>query len=104
MKIHVEWHYNFSVTTHFLTYGILLISFFRQEYHDLLLRCIKEDLGFMDDKPIAACIIYKCLLGWRIFEAERTATFDFIIEAINDVLKVDSLILFCFVDSTAVMI
>ncbi|KAH7656520.1 Myosin ATPase protein [Dioscorea alata] len=61
-----------------------------EEYHDLLLRCIKEDLGFMDDKPIAACIIYKCLLQWRVFEAERTATFDFVIEALNDVLKVDN--------------
>lgn len=58
----------------------------------------------MDDKPIAACVIYKCLLQWRVFEAERTATFDFIIEALNDVLKVGSLILFYFIDRTAVMI
>jgi len=59
-----------------------------QEKHELLLRCIKEELGFKDGKPVAACIIYRCLLHWRAFEADRTAIFDFIIEAINDVVKV----------------
>lgn len=54
----------------------------------MLLKCIKENLGFKDGKPVAACIIYKCLIQWRAFEAERTAIFDFIIEGINDVLKV----------------
>ncbi|KQK01634.1 protein OPAQUE1 [Brachypodium distachyon] len=55
--------------------------------HEILLRCIKENLGFKDGKPVAACIIYKCLLHWRAFESERTAVFDHVIEAINDVLK-----------------
>ncbi|XP_077236357.1 myosin isoform X2 [Tasmannia lanceolata] len=59
-----------------------------QDNHEFLLRCIKEDLGFKDGKPVAACIIYKCLLHWHSFEAERTAIFDFIIEGINDSLKV----------------
>lgn len=59
-----------------------------QEKHEILLRCIKEDLGFKDGKPVAACIIYRCLLHWRAFEADRTAIFDFIIEAINDIVKV----------------
>ena len=61
---------------------------FMQENHEILLRCIKENLGFKDGKPVAACIIYKCLLHWRAFESERTAIFDHVIEAINDVLKV----------------
>ncbi|XP_073014429.1 protein OPAQUE1-like isoform X1 [Typha latifolia] len=60
-----------------------------EENHELLLRCIRENLGFRDSKPVAACIIYKCLLHWRAFEAERTVIFDHIIEAINDVLKED---------------
>lgn len=55
--------------------------------HEILSRCIKENLGFKDGKPVAACIIYKCLLHWRAFESERTAIFDHVIEAINDVLK-----------------
>lgn len=69
-----------------------------QENHEILLRCIKENLGFKDGKPVAACIIYKCLLHWRAFESERTAIFDHVIEAINDVLKVESFeahIFFC---------
>ena len=63
---------------------------FMQGNHEILLRCIKENLGFKDGKPVAACIIYKCLKHWRSFESERTAIFDHVIEAINDVLKVQS--------------
>jgi hypothetical protein len=61
-----------------------------QGNHEILSRCIKENLGFKDGKPVAACIIYKCLLHWRAFESERTAIFDHVIEAINGVLKVNS--------------
>uniref|UniRef100_A0A0E0NLN8 Myosin heavy chain n=1 Tax=Oryza rufipogon TaxID=4529 RepID=A0A0E0NLN8_ORYRU len=59
----------------------------QEENHEILLRCIKENLGFKDGKPVAACIIYSCLLHWRAFESERTAIFDHVIEAINNVLK-----------------
>ncbi|KAL5698271.1 hypothetical protein ACHQM5_029334 [Ranunculus cassubicifolius] len=59
-----------------------------QENHEFLMRCIKEDMGFKDGKPVSACIIYKCLLHWHAFESERTAIFDHIITGINDVLKV----------------
>ncbi|XP_068326692.1 myosin-15-like [Pyrus communis] len=59
-----------------------------QENYEFLSRCVKEDLGFKDSKPLAACIIYKCLLQWHAFESERTVIFDHIIEGINDVLKV----------------
>ncbi|KAK3159258.1 hypothetical protein QOZ80_2AG0147890 [Eleusine coracana subsp. coracana] len=58
-----------------------------EENHEILSRCIKENLGFKDGKPVAACIIYKCFLHWRAFESDRTAIFDHVIEAINDVLK-----------------
>ncbi|KAG8072623.1 hypothetical protein GUJ93_ZPchr0006g45526 [Zizania palustris] len=60
----------------------------QEENHEILLRCIKENLGFKDGKPVAACIMYSCLLHWRAYESERTAIFDHVIEAINDVLKV----------------
>ncbi|KAL1315385.1 hypothetical protein HN51_042153 [Arachis hypogaea] len=59
-----------------------------QDNYEFLSRCIKENLGFKNGKPLAARIIYKCLLQWRAFESERTAIFDYIIEGINDVLKV----------------
>nr|AAM44879.1 Putative myosin heavy chain [Oryza sativa Japonica Group] len=58
-----------------------------EEYHELLQRCIKDDMGFKKGKPVAACVIYKCLLHWGVFEAERTTIFDFIIQNINTVLK-----------------
>nr|GEV28813.1 myosin-15 isoform X1 [Tanacetum cinerariifolium]GEV32066.1 myosin-15 isoform X1 [Tanacetum cinerariifolium] len=60
----------------------------QQENYDILARCIKENMGFKDGKPVAASVIYKCLLHWHAFESERTAIFDFIIENINSVLKV----------------
>ncbi|WZZ23990.1 hypothetical protein YC2023_007391 [Brassica napus] len=57
------------------------------ENYELLSRCIKENLGFNDDKPLAACVIYKCLLHWHAFESESTAIFNIIIEGINEALK-----------------
>eukprot|EP01018_Ginkgo_biloba_P007667 Gb_30020 [translate_table: standard] len=54
----------------------------QQENQELLLKCVKENLGFSNDKPVAACIIYKCLLQWHLFEAERTTIFDCLIQAI----------------------
>ncbi|KDP34022.1 hypothetical protein JCGZ_07593 [Jatropha curcas] len=59
-----------------------------QENYEFLSRCIKEDIGFIDGKPLAACIMYRCLLHWHAFESERTVIFDYIIEGINEVLKV----------------
>ncbi|KAL6642959.1 hypothetical protein ACP70R_021140 [Stipagrostis hirtigluma subsp. patula] len=61
-----------------------------EDYHDVLQRCIKDDMGFKKGKPVAACIIYKCLLHWGVFEAERTTIFDFIIHTINTVLKTEN--------------
>ncbi|GAB2275885.1 hypothetical protein Dimus_010629 [Dionaea muscipula] len=59
----------------------------RHQNSEFLSRCIKENLGFQDGKPVAACLIYKCLLHWRTFESERTTIFDHIIGGINDVLR-----------------
>lgn len=64
------------------------ITFNVQENLEFLSRCIKENLGFNSGKPVAACIIYKSLVHWQAFESERTAIFDYIIEGINDVLRV----------------
>ncbi|PKA59009.1 hypothetical protein AXF42_Ash001102 [Apostasia shenzhenica] len=59
----------------------------QQEYQDLLIRCISQDLGFSSGKPIAACLIYKCLLQWRSFEVERTSIFDRIIQTIGSAVE-----------------
>uniref|UniRef100_A0A2P2MP27 Myosin-17-like n=1 Tax=Rhizophora mucronata TaxID=61149 RepID=A0A2P2MP27_RHIMU len=60
----------------------------QQENQDLLIKCISQNLGFSGSKPVAACIIYKCLLHWRSFEVERTSVFDRIIQTIASAIEV----------------
>ncbi|KAL9463743.1 hypothetical protein AB3S75_001531 [Citrus x aurantiifolia] len=60
----------------------------QQENQDLLIKCISQDLGFSGGKPVAACLIYKCLLHWRSFEVERTSIFDRIIQTISAAIEV----------------
>ncbi|XP_010937148.1 myosin-17 isoform X2 [Elaeis guineensis] len=59
----------------------------QQENQDLLIKCISQDLGFTGGRPIAACLIYKCLLHWRSFEVERTSVFDRIIQTISSAIE-----------------
>ncbi|KAH9699058.1 Myosin-11 [Citrus sinensis] len=59
----------------------------QQENQELLIRCIAQHLGFAGNRPIAACIIYKCLLQWRSFEVERTSVFDRIIQTIGNAIE-----------------
>ncbi|KAL5572417.1 hypothetical protein UlMin_022014 [Ulmus minor] len=60
----------------------------QQENQDLLIKCISQDLGFSGGRPVAACVIYKCLLHWRSFEVERTSIFDRIIQTIASAIEV----------------
>ncbi|KAG7988682.1 hypothetical protein I3843_03G199800 [Carya illinoinensis] len=60
----------------------------QQDNQELLIKCISQDLGFSGAKPVAACVIYKCLLHWRSFEVERTSVFDRIIQTIASALEV----------------
>ncbi|KAJ0501527.1 putative myosin ATPase [Helianthus annuus] len=57
------------------------------EYHDLLTRCIAQRLGFSRGRPVAACIIYKCLRKWRSFEVEKTTIFDRITQTIGRAIE-----------------
>ncbi|GAB2277611.1 hypothetical protein Dimus_012319 [Dionaea muscipula] len=59
----------------------------QQENQELLIRCISHHLGFAGNRPIAACIIYKCLLHWRSFEVERTSIFDRIIHTLGHAIE-----------------
>ncbi|KMZ68017.1 Myosin-11 [Zostera marina] len=59
----------------------------QQENQELLIKCISQHLGFSGERPIAACIIYKCLLQWRSFEVERTSVFDRIIQTIGQAIE-----------------
>ncbi|KAG8389237.1 hypothetical protein BUALT_Bualt02G0208000 [Buddleja alternifolia] len=59
----------------------------QQEYQDLLIRCVAQHLGFSRGRPVAACIIYKCLRQWHSFEVERTSIFDRIIQTIGNAIE-----------------
>ncbi|XP_011007728.1 PREDICTED: myosin-17-like isoform X1 [Populus euphratica] len=60
----------------------------QQENQDLLIKCVSQDLGFSGGKPVAACMIYRCLIQWRSFEVERTSIFDSIIQTISSAIEV----------------
>ncbi|KNA14271.1 hypothetical protein SOVF_108880 isoform B [Spinacia oleracea] len=59
----------------------------QQENQELLIRCIAQQLDFAKDRPIAACIIFKCLRHWRSFEVERTSIFDRIVQTIGHAIE-----------------
>ncbi|XP_023549120.1 myosin-12 isoform X2 [Cucurbita pepo subsp. pepo] len=59
----------------------------QQENHDVLLKCLGEDKRFDKGRPVAACIVYKTLLQWRSFEAEKTNIFDRIIHIIRSSIE-----------------
>ncbi|KAJ4883545.1 Myosin family protein with Dil domain [Raphanus sativus] len=59
-----------------------------KENQEQLLKCLTQNLGYAGGKPVAACLIYKCLLHWRSFELEETNIFDRIIQKIASAIEV----------------
>ncbi|CAI9293048.1 unnamed protein product [Lactuca saligna] len=59
----------------------------QQENHDVLIKCLLEDKRFDKTRPVAACIVYKTLVQWRSFEAEKTHIFDRIIHTIRSSIE-----------------
>ncbi|WMV47058.1 hypothetical protein MTR67_040443 [Solanum verrucosum] len=61
----------------------------RQQHEDVdaLIDCVMKDVGFSQGKPVAAFTIYKCLLHWKSFEAERTSVFDRLIQMIGSAIE-----------------
>lgn len=59
-----------------------------QDDIDALIKCVSNDIGFSQGKPVAAFTIYKCLLQWKSFEAERTSVFDRLIQMIGSAIEV----------------
>ncbi|KAG5020346.1 hypothetical protein JHK87_016201 [Glycine soja] len=57
-----------------------------------LVNCVMKNIGFHHGKPVAAFTIYKCLLHWKSFEAERTSVFDRLIQMIGSAIEVTSLL------------
>jgi myosin-5 len=54
---------------------------------DALINSVTKNVGFSQGKPVAAFTIYKCLLHWKSFEAERTNVFDRLVQMIGSAIK-----------------
>ncbi|ERN15904.1 hypothetical protein AMTR_s00039p00219460 [Amborella trichopoda] len=59
----------------------------QHESVDALINCIMQNIGFSNGKPVAAFTIYKSLLHWKSFEAERTSVFDRLIQTIGSAIQ-----------------
>ncbi|KAI4304547.1 hypothetical protein MLD38_040041 [Melastoma candidum] len=59
----------------------------QQENIGALIDCMKKNVGFSQGKPVAAFTIYKCLLYWKSFEADRTSVFDRLIQMIGSAIE-----------------
>ncbi|XP_017700885.2 myosin-6-like isoform X2 [Phoenix dactylifera] len=54
---------------------------------DALVNCVVQNIGFSQGKPVAALTIYKFLLHWKSFEAEKTSVFDRLIQMIGSAIE-----------------
>ncbi|XP_042446653.1 myosin-12-like [Zingiber officinale] len=59
----------------------------QQENYDALIQCLTEYKRFENKRPAAAFIVFKSLLQWHSFEAEKTNIFDQIIQTIKSSIK-----------------
>ncbi|XP_031503221.1 myosin-6-like isoform X2 [Nymphaea colorata] len=59
----------------------------QHENVDALIKCVQQNIGFSHGKPVAAFSIYKCLLYWKSFEAERTSVFDRLIQMFGEAIE-----------------
>ncbi|XP_038692141.1 myosin-6-like isoform X2 [Tripterygium wilfordii] len=59
----------------------------QHESIDALINCVSKNIGYSQGKPIAAFTIYRCLLKWKLFEAERTSVFDRLIQMIGSAIE-----------------
>ncbi|KAI4340291.1 hypothetical protein MLD38_025142 [Melastoma candidum] len=59
----------------------------QQENISALIDCMKKNIGFSQGKPVATFTIYKCLLHWKSFEADRTSVFDRLIQMIGSAIE-----------------
>ncbi|WOH12673.1 hypothetical protein DCAR_0832180 [Daucus carota subsp. sativus] len=77
---------NFPIISHF-NYARTL-NFYFIENIDALIKCVaNNDLGFSEEKPVAAVTIFRCLLQWKSFESERTSVFDRLIQMIGSSIE-----------------
>lgn len=58
-----------------------------QENVDDLLLAVTKNVGFSQNKPVAAITIFRCLMQWKSFEADRTSVFDRVIQMIGSSIE-----------------
>ncbi|CAH8264422.1 unnamed protein product [Arabidopsis lyrata] len=59
----------------------------QRESHEVLMKCLTDERRFDNDRCVAAWIVYKALLQWRLFEAEKTNIFDRIVHKIRSSIE-----------------
>ncbi|XP_024985246.1 myosin-6-like [Cynara cardunculus var. scolymus] len=59
----------------------------QNEHVEALLAAVRQELGFSQGQPVATYIIYKSLLHWKCFEAEKTNVFDRVIQMIGSAIE-----------------
>ncbi|KAK2648827.1 hypothetical protein Ddye_016316 [Dipteronia dyeriana] len=59
----------------------------QHENVDALINSVTKNIGFSHGKPVAAFTIYRCLLHWKSFEAERTNVFDRLVQMIGSEIE-----------------
>ncbi|KAF6141171.1 hypothetical protein GIB67_018261 [Kingdonia uniflora] len=59
----------------------------QHESMDAHIKCVMQEIAFSQGKPVAAFTIYKCLLHWKSFDAERTSVFDRVIQMIGSAIE-----------------
>lgn len=60
-----------------------------QESVDDLLLAVAKNVGFSQNKPVAAITIFRCLMQWKSFEADRTSIFDRVVQMIGSSIEVN---------------
>jgi myosin-5 len=47
----------------------------------------QANLGFVNGRPVAAILVFRCCLQWRAFQADRTSLFDRIVGVIGSQIE-----------------
>ncbi|XP_063937262.1 myosin-8 isoform X3 [Daucus carota subsp. sativus] len=58
-----------------------------QEHIEDLIRCVTKNVGFSQKKPVAAVTMFRCLMQWKSFEADRSRVFDILIQMIGSKIE-----------------
>nr|CAD1818986.1 unnamed protein product [Ananas comosus var. bracteatus] len=65
------------------------ISYIERQHENVntLINFVVQNSGLTQGKPVAGLTIYKCLLHWKLFEAEKTSVFDRLIQMIGSAIE-----------------